>query len=207
MKFALIGFMQKDVLKPSTLGITPSADFLDGVNEYISRTMTEDNGYLNVIYPVISNGRKEDEYAKSKFSDIVKDPFCIENNEGYNIDLDLIKQAPIPRYYMKTKDFDIFDPSFEVRAYRVEGEFVAHTRGTQPSFATVLKQNVAMGFMQYELLGAWTKDSLLTTVRKMLEHGAYVDVLGDYIATDEEWEADLKSYCANFIQTGQLGIK
>ncbi len=207
MKFALIGFMQKDVLKPSCLGITPSADFIDGVQEYISREMTEDNGYLNVVYPVISNGRKEEDYAKSKFADIVNDPFCIERTEGYDIDLDLIKQAPIPRYYMKTKNFDIFDPSLEVRSYRVEGEFVSHTYGTQPSFATVMKQNVQMGFMQYELLGAWTKEALLSTVRKMLEHGVYVDIKTDLIATDEEWEADLKSYCATFIQNGQLGFK
>jgi nicotinamidase-related amidase len=207
MKFALIGFVQKDILNPANLGITPSSYFISQVQDYISQQMTEDNGYLNVVFTAISNGRTVDEYAKSAFADTVTDPFCIENTEGYGIELDLTKQAPIPRYYLKTSSFDIFNESLEVRPYRIDGDFVAHIRGTQPSFIKVLNQNVQMGFNQYEVLGAWTKEALLHTVRKMLERDTYVDIKTDLIACDEEWEADLKEYCNSFYQTGQLGFK
>lgn len=207
MKFALIGFMQKDVLNPAILGINPSTYFISEVQDFISGQMTEENGYLNVIYTALSNGRTEDEYSKSEFAATIKDPFCIENSEGYNIELDLTKQAPIPRYYLKTVNFDIFSDKLQVLPYRVEGEFVAHIVGQQPSFSKVLGQNVQMGFMQYELLGAWTKESLLSTVRKMLEYGAYVDVKESLTVCEEEWRADLEEYCQHFIQNGQLGIK
>ena len=207
MKFALIGFMQKDILNPAFLGIAPSTYFVSEVQDYISHQMTEENGYLNVLYTVISNGRNEAEYSKSAFSSNVTDPFCIENTEGYNVELDLTKQAPIPRYYLKTSSFDIFNETLEIMPYRVDGEFIAHTRGTQPSFATVLKQNVQMGFMGYEILDAWTKESLISTVRKMLERGAYVDIKTDLIACDEDWKSDLEENCMNFIQIGQLGFK
>lgn len=198
--------MQKDVLNTATFGIHPSPYFQSEVQDYIS-SMTEENGYLNVIYSVMSNGRTEEEYAKSEFASTIKDPFCIEMTEGYNIDLDLHKQAPIPRYYLKTTGFDIFNETFQVLPYRIDGEFIAHIIGTQPSFSKVLSQNVQMGFMQYELIGAWTKEALMSTARKLLERGAYVDILENLTICEEEWRTDLEEYCGHFIQNGQLSIK
>lgn len=198
--------MQKDILNPITLGIDAPDDFTFHMQEYISKTMTEDRGYLNVVYVVQSNGRNEEEYSKSEAAKTNKDPFCIENTEGYDIDLNLVDQAPIPRYFLKTDNFDIFDPKLEVKTYRVAGEFVAHSVGQKPSFSAVLKQNVEMGFMQYEITGAWVASNLIHTVRKMLERGAFVDIKKDLIASDEDWENELRSYAAHFVQNGQLGI-
>ena len=78
--------------------------------------------------------------------------------------------------------------------------------GEQPSFSTVLKQNVNMGFNQYDLVGAWTKENLISTVRKLLERGAQVTIRENLIASDQDWVDDLKGYCFSFLQDGDLEI-
>lgn len=204
VKFALIGFVQKDILNLATLGIDVPSLYLDNLQHYISNQMTEDNGYLNVTYFVQSNGQTEEDYKKSAISKTVKDPFCIERTEGYSIDLDLVKQSPIPRYYLRTTNFDIFDDKLEVKPYRVEGEFIAHVVGTWPSFNNVLKTNLMMGFQEFELVGAWTKENLISTVRKILDRGAYLSLIIDLIVCDDLWLDDLKDVCHSFIQSGHL---
>lgn len=206
MRFAVIGFVQKDMLNPSNLGIDPSDVFLLNLQDYIENNMTEDNGYLNVTYLVLNNGQKVEDYAKSKFADSVTEPFCIERTEGYNIELNLVKQAPIPRYFVKMSDFDMFDRTLEVRPYRVEGEFVAHVVGPQPSYEQVINDNIAIGFQQFELSGAWTKDALINNVRKMLDRGAYVDIKTDLVACDQPWLDALKDDCFDFVNSGQLAF-
>ena len=206
MRFALIGYVQKDILNPAVMGINPSDTFLLDLQFYISNTMTEDNGYLNVLYVIQNNGRKVEDYERSPMAKTISQPFCIETTEGYDIELELDKQAPIPRYFMKTTKFDILDETQEVRPFRIAGDFVAHTRGEQPSFATVLKQNVSMGFNQYDFTGAWAKENLIFTVRKLLERGAQVTVRENLIACDSDWVEDMKGYCYSFLQDGELEI-
>lgn len=206
MRFALIGYTQKDMLNPAFMGINASDTFLLDLQFYISNQMTEDNGYLNVLYVIQSNGRKEADYEKSPLSKIVPTPFCIETTEGYDIELELDKQAPIPRYFMKTSNFDLLDERQEIRPFRIAGEMVAKVVGEQPSFAATLKQNVMMGFNQYEITGVWTKENLISTVRKFLERGAEVTIKENLIASDEDWVEDLKAYCYSFFAEGTLVI-
>lgn len=206
MRFALIGFVQKDILNPATLGIDPSDVFMLNLQDYIENNMTEENGYLNVTYTVLNNGIKPEDYAKSNFAETVSDPFCMERTEGYNIELNLIKQAPIPRYFVKMKDFNLFDRNLEVRPYRVEGEFVAHVIGQQPSYEQVINDNIAIGFQQFELTGAWTLEALRTNVRKMLDRGAYVDIKTDLIACDQPWLDAVKDDCFDFVNSGHLAF-
>lgn len=206
MRFALIGYVQKDILNPSILGITPSATFLLDLQFYISNQMTEENGYLNVLYVIQNNGRKVEDYERSPLSKRISNPFCIETTEGYDIELDLSKQSPIPRYFMKTDNFDIFHERQEIRPFRIAGEFVAHVRGDQPSFAATFKQNVLMGFDEYEITGAWTKENLLSTIRRLLERDGHIYVKENLIACDEDWVEDLKSYCYSFFERGALEI-
>lgn len=206
MRFAMIGYVQKDILNPLMIGINPSDNFLFDLQFYISKQMTEDNGYLNVLYVIQNNGRKVENYPELPIAKTYPTPFCIENTEGYDIDLNLAEQSPIPRYFMKTSNFDIFDEKQEIRPFRIAGEFVAHTMGEQPSFSTVLKQNVNMGFNQYDLVGAWTKENLISTVRKLLERGAQVTIRENLIASDQDWVDDLKGYCFSFLQDGDLEI-
>lgn len=206
MRFALIGYVQKDILNPAIMGIKLSDTFLLDLQFYISNQMTEDNGYLNVLYVIQNNGRREEDYERSPMAKKISTPFCIETTEGYNIELELDKQAPIPRYFMKTTDFDILNERQEIRPFRIAGEMVARVVGDQPSFAATLKQNVAMGFNQYEITGAWTNENLTTTVRRLLERGAEVTVKENLIASDEDWVENLKSYCYSFLQEGMLVI-
>lgn len=206
MRFALIGYVQKDILNPAVMGINPSSNFLLDLQFYITSQMTEENGYLNVLYVIQNNGRKVEEYPNLPIAKEISEPFCIENTEGYNIDLNLAEQSPIPRYFMKTSNFDIFNEKQEIRPYRIAGEFVAHVMGEQPSFAAVLKQNVAMGFNQYDFAGCWTKENLISTVRKLLERGAQITIRENLIACDSDWVDELKGYCYSFLQDGDLEI-
>ena len=204
MRGVIIGYMQVDMLNKDNMGIDGDEHFKSEIQEYISNQMTEDAGYLNVIYLAQSNGASADDYNKTEISKSITEPFCIEKTDGYAIDLDLVKQAPIPRYLIKTTNFDIFDDRIEVRPYRVEGEYVAHVMERMPTFNTVMCQNVAMGFPEYEVIGAWPHIALLDNVRKMLDRDAVVYIRTDLIKCDSPWKQDLEDTCAYYIQTGLL---